>query len=59
VLRQPADLHHSFRAFAVKTLIHWYRDGEDVQVRMPALSTCLGHVAPGSTTGTEQMLAEH
>jgi integrase/recombinase XerD len=40
------DLRHSF---AVKTLIHWYRDGEDVQVRTPALSTYLGHVDPGST----------
>ncbi len=52
------DLRHSF---AVKTLIHWYRDGEDVQVRMPALSTYLGHVDPGSTywylSGAPELLA--
>lgn len=40
------DLRHTF---AVKTLLRWYEDGEDVQARMPALSTYLGHVDPGST----------
>jgi integrase/recombinase XerD len=40
------DLRHSF---TVTTLLGWYRDGEDVAARMPALSTYLGHVDPGST----------
>jgi integrase/recombinase XerD len=41
---------HDFRhAFAVKTLLRWYRDGGDVEARMPLLSTYLGHVNPGST----------
>ncbi|MGH9032075.1 MAG: tyrosine-type recombinase/integrase [Acidimicrobiia bacterium] len=40
------DLRHSF---TVATLLRWYRDGGDVAARMPALSTYLGHVDPGST----------
>jgi integrase/recombinase XerD len=40
------DLRHSF---TVATLLRWYRDGGDVAARMPALSTHLGHVDPGST----------
>jgi integrase len=46
--RRPTvhDLRHSF---TVATLVRWYRDGDDVAVRMPALSTYLGHVDPSST----------
>jgi integrase/recombinase XerD len=40
------DLRHSF---AVKTLLGWYRDGQDVAARMPLLSTYLGHVDPAAT----------
>lgn len=40
------DLRHSF---AVRTLIDWHRSGQDIEGRMPALSTYLGHVAPAST----------
>ena len=40
------DLRHSF---AVKTLLGWYRDGGDVQARMPLLSTYLGRVDPAAT----------
>ena len=40
------DLRHSF---AVHTLLGWYRAGEDVQARMPSLSTYLGHREPAST----------
>lgn len=43
---RPHDLRHSF---AVRTLLNWYRDGADVQARLPLLSTYLGHVHPGST----------
>jgi hypothetical protein len=31
------------------TLLDWYRDGGDVQARLPLLSTWLGHVDPKST----------
>ncbi|MGH4007751.1 MAG: hypothetical protein ACRDTH_06250 [Pseudonocardiaceae bacterium] len=35
--------------FTVATMLDWYRDGGDVQVRLPLLSTWLGHVDPKST----------
>jgi integrase/recombinase XerD len=36
---------HDFRhRFAIETLLHWYRSGEDVERRLPILSTYLGHV---------------
>jgi len=35
---------HDFRhRFAVQTLLHWHRTGEDVRRRLPVLSTYLGH----------------
>ena len=40
------DLRHRF---AVKTLLGWYRDGDDVAARMPLLSTYMGHVDPAAT----------
>jgi integrase/recombinase XerD len=40
------DLRHSF---AVRQLIQWYRQGADVDARLPLLSTVLGHVDPAST----------
>jgi integrase/recombinase XerD len=43
---RPHDLRH---AFAVRTLIDWYRTGQDIDRRMPLLSTFLGHVDPAST----------
>jgi len=43
---RPHDLRH---AFAVRTLLGWYQVGEDVDRRMPLLSTYLGHVDPAST----------
>lgn len=43
---RPHDLRHSF---AVRTLIDWYRQGVDVQARMPSLSTYMGHVEPSET----------
>jgi integrase len=47
-LRGPTDHHgpriHDFRhAFAVRTVLRWYREGVDVDPRMPVLSTYLGH----------------
>jgi integrase/recombinase XerD len=43
---RPHDLRH---AFAVRTLLEWYRDDVDVQARLPLLSTYMGHVNPAST----------
>jgi integrase len=40
------DLRH---AFAVRTLIDWYRAGLDVERQLPVLSTYLGHVKPSTT----------
>jgi integrase/recombinase XerD len=35
---------HDFRhRFAIETLLRWYRGGEDVERRLPVLSTYLGH----------------
>jgi integrase len=53
-LRQPSSspqphLHGFRHSFAVNTLLGWYRDGGDVAVRMPLLSTYLGHVDPAAT----------
>jgi integrase/recombinase XerD len=40
------DLRHSF---TVATMLDFYRDGQNVQARLPLLSTWLGHVDPKST----------
>lgn len=60
-VRPRPTIHGLRHSFAVKTLIGWYHDGQDVQARMPALSTYLGHVAPAATywylTGTPELLA--
>jgi len=53
-LRGAADSHgprlHDFRhRFAVETLIQWYRSGQDVERRLPILSTYLGHVHVSDT----------
>jgi integrase len=42
-------LHDLRHAFTVATMLDWYRDGGDVQARLPRLSTWLGHVDPKST----------
>jgi integrase/recombinase XerD len=35
---------HDFRhRFAIRTLVDWYREGTDVEKKLPALSTYLGH----------------
>jgi len=43
---RPHDLRHTL---AVRTLLGWLEAGEDVDRRMPLLSTYLGHVDPAST----------
>jgi integrase len=42
-------LHDLRHAFTVATMLDWYRDGGNVQTRLPLLSTWLGHVDPKST----------
>lgn len=46
--RRPR-LHDLRHTFAIKTLVRWYREGLDVQARLPSLSTYLGHVNPSQT----------
>jgi integrase len=42
-------LHDMRHTFAVNRLLRWYREGADVQSKLPALSTFLGHLDPRST----------
>jgi site-specific recombinase XerD len=54
---------HDLRAtFAVHRLVAWYREGADVQARLPALATYLGHVNVSATsvylTMTPELLVE-
>jgi len=53
-LRGPSASHgprlHDFRhRFALRTLVQWYRSGQDVERRLPILSTYLGHVLVAGT----------
>jgi integrase/recombinase XerD len=45
----PPRLHDLRHSFAVRTLLGWYREQQDVQSRIPSLSTYLGHREPSST----------
>jgi integrase/recombinase XerD len=47
--RRRPRLHDLRHSFTVATLLDWYRDGGDVQARLPQLSTWLGHADPKST----------
>ncbi len=47
--RQRPRPHDARHTFAVHTLIDWYEAGEDVNRKLPLLSTYLGHVNPAST----------
>jgi integrase/recombinase XerD len=42
----PPRIHDLRHSFAVRTLLGWYRAGEDVDARLPVLSTYLGHRDP-------------
>jgi site-specific recombinase XerD len=44
--------------FAVHRLLAWYQDGEDVNARLPALATYMGHVKINSTQIYLQATAE-
>jgi integrase len=43
---RPHDLRHRL---AAKTLVHWYREGRDVERELPKLSTYLGHAHVADT----------
>lgn len=40
------DLRHTF---AVRTVLRWHRAGDDVEAKLPTLSTYLGHIGPSTT----------
>jgi integrase len=42
-------LHDLRHAFAVNTMLGWYRSGVDVEAHMPELSTYLGHLSTAET----------
>ena len=46
---RPPRIHDLRHTFAVRTLLRWYQAGEDVEARLPILSTYLGHRDPRST----------
>jgi integrase len=53
-LRRPGDstgprVHDLRHSFAVRTLLGWYREGADVEQKLPALSTYLGHTCVQDT----------
>ena len=58
-LMRTCDIHtaigrspriHDFRhSFAVNALLRWYREGADVQAKLPLLATYMGHVSIVST----------
>jgi integrase len=60
--RRAPRVHDLRHTFAVRSLLRWYRDGVNVQSRLPDLSTFLGHVSPVSTevylTITAELLGE-
>ena len=62
-LRGPAGargprLHDLRHAFAVHRLLAWYRDGGDIQARLPLLSDYMGHVSLVSTQAYLEITAE-
>jgi integrase len=67
-IRRPATerwqprLHDLRATFAVHRLVAWYREGADLQTRLPLLATYLGHVNVSGTQAylpmTHELLAE-
>ena len=45
----PCRIHDLRHTFAVHRLLAWYRDGQDVNARLPWLATYMGHVGIHST----------
>jgi len=46
---KPPRVHDLRHSFAVNVLRRWYQSGEDVQAKLPQLSTYMGHVSIVST----------
>jgi site-specific recombinase XerD len=62
VRRGTPHLHELRRAFAVHRLLRWYREGADVDAKLPLLATYMGHGFFGHTkiylTLTRQLLEQ-
>jgi len=50
---QPPRIHDFRHSFAVNALLRWYREGADVETKLPLLATYLGH---GSALSTHRYL---
>jgi integrase/recombinase XerD len=50
---QPPRIHDFRHSFAVNALLRWYRDGADIEAKLPLLATYLGH---GSALSTHHYL---
>jgi integrase/recombinase XerD len=54
-------VHDMRHAFILRTLLGWYREGSDVEAKLPLLSTFVGHVDPKSSywyfEGAPELLA--
>jgi integrase len=48
-LGRRARLHDVRHSYVLRTLLGWYRDGGNIEARVPLLSTVLGHVDPADT----------
>ena len=46
---RPPRIHDLRHSFAVAALQRWYEQGENVQARLPHLSTYLGHAGPAAS----------
>jgi len=55
---KPITPHSLRHAFAVHRLLAWYRDGGDVQARLPLLTDYMGHVSLVSTQTYLEITAE-
>jgi integrase/recombinase XerD len=57
---RPPRLHDLRHSFAVRCLVRWYREGLEVEQRLPLLSTWMGHVCPANTywylTGVPELM---
>ncbi len=49
IRRAKARVHDLRHTFIVRTILQWHQQGVDVDSRMPALSTYVGHRDPSST----------
>jgi integrase/recombinase XerD len=60
-LGRRARLHDVRHSYVLRTLLGWYREGGDIDARLPLLSTVLGHVHPADTfwyfEGAPELLA--